>query len=37
LALAETDPEFRNHVVDMFLSKSLPSQDFISKIKSVDL
>jgi geranylgeranyl reductase family protein len=37
LALAETDPEFRNHVVDMFLSKSLPSQDFISKIKSVNL
>lgn len=34
LALAETDPEFRNYVVDMFLSKSLPSQDFISKIKT---
>ncbi|MFX1308583.1 MAG: geranylgeranyl reductase family protein [Promethearchaeota archaeon] len=36
LALAEKDPEFRSHVVDMFLSKSLPSQDFISKIKTVN-
>ena len=36
LTLAEKDPEFRNHVVDMFLSKSLPSQDFISKIKTVN-
>ncbi len=36
LSLAEKDPEFKNHVVDMFLSKSLPSQDFISKIKVVN-
>ncbi len=36
LALAEKDPEFKNHVVDMFLSKSLPSQDFISKLKTVN-
>jgi geranylgeranyl reductase family protein len=34
LTLAEKDPEFKNYVVDMFLSKSLPSQDFLAKIKT---
>ncbi|MFX1378528.1 MAG: geranylgeranyl reductase family protein [Promethearchaeota archaeon] len=36
LTLAENDPEFRAHVVDMFLSKSLPSQEFFSKIKTAN-
>jgi len=36
LALAEKDPEFKNYVVDMFLSKSLPSQDFLAKLQSLN-
>ncbi|MFW9826271.1 MAG: geranylgeranyl reductase family protein [Candidatus Thorarchaeota archaeon] len=35
LMLAEKDKAFKGHVVDMFLSKSLPTQDFLSKIKNV--
>jgi geranylgeranyl reductase family protein len=36
LALAEKDPEFKNHVVDMFLSKSLPSKEFFSKLQTAN-
>ncbi|MFX0000466.1 MAG: NAD(P)/FAD-dependent oxidoreductase [Candidatus Hodarchaeota archaeon] len=36
LALAEKDPEFKSHVVDMFLSKSLPNKEFLSKINTIN-
>ncbi|MFW9820142.1 MAG: geranylgeranyl reductase family protein [Candidatus Thorarchaeota archaeon] len=36
LELAEKDQEFKNYVVDMFLSKSLPSQEFLAKIQTLD-
>lgn len=35
LKLAEKDPEFKIHVKNMFLSKSLPSKDFFAKIKNL--
>ena len=35
LKLAEKDPEFKIHVKNMFLSKSLPSKDFFDKIKNL--
>jgi len=35
LKLAEKDPEFKIHVKNMFLSKSLPSKDFFTKIKNL--
>jgi geranylgeranyl reductase family protein len=31
--LAESNPEFRSQVVDIFMSKSVPSKDFLSKIQ----
>jgi hypothetical protein len=31
--LAEKDPEFKTQVVDIFMSKSIPSKDFLSKLK----
>ncbi|MFX1575201.1 MAG: NAD(P)/FAD-dependent oxidoreductase, partial [Promethearchaeota archaeon] len=36
LALTEKDPEFKQQVVDMFISKSLvvPNKDFFSKIRN---
>ncbi|MFX1388771.1 MAG: geranylgeranyl reductase family protein [Promethearchaeota archaeon] len=36
LILTENDPEFKSHVVDMFLSKSLPTPELLSKLKKVD-
>ncbi|MFX0024532.1 MAG: NAD(P)/FAD-dependent oxidoreductase [Candidatus Hermodarchaeota archaeon] len=36
LTLAEKDPEFKNHVVDMFLSKTLPSKEFFSKLQTAN-
>jgi flavin-dependent dehydrogenase len=36
LMLAENDPEFKSHVVDMFLSKSLPPPELLSKLKKID-
>ena len=36
LALAEKDPEFKSHVVDMFLSKSLPTHEFLLKIDTMN-
>ena len=35
LELAEKDTEFKIHVVNLFLSKSLPPKDFLAKIKSI--
>jgi len=39
LALTERDPEFKNQVVDIFISKSIkiPGKDFFSKIKNAPL
>jgi digeranylgeranylglycerophospholipid reductase len=34
LELAEEDPEFKIHVVNLFLSKTLPPKDFLEKIKN---
>jgi digeranylgeranylglycerophospholipid reductase len=31
--LTEKDPEFKTQVVDIFMSKSIPSKDFLSKLK----
>jgi len=33
LELAERDPDFRSQVVDIFMSKSVPSREFLSKIQ----
>jgi len=32
--LAEKDPEFKTQVVDIFMSNSIPSKEFLSKLKS---